>query len=231
MNATTDQGNWRRNSGGNAAELERDGDQIRADMDRTLDEIERKLSPSELLDRSLGFFREHGSDFVREAGDTVRRNPVPVMLTAAGLIWLTAAVAGSRSQPSARSRSDVGGSHIDEDAATFSDFADGQGYSTGESAGTRTRANAVRNAGSHFTRLVREQPIALGALALAAGALLGAALPMSQYENSMMGSAHDRAMKRVSEAGRKEYEKVRDAVSSSTDSESDDGERDTPATG
>lgn len=88
MNATTDNGGWANRPGGSnrsASELEREGEEIRADLDRTLDEIERKLSPGELLDRSVDFLRDHGSDFLAEAGETVRRNPVPVLLTAAGL--------------------------------------------------------------------------------------------------------------------------------------------------
>ncbi len=80
MNGTTD----RRS----AADLERRGEQIRANLDETLDELQRKFSSSELLDRSMEFIRDAGSGVLREAGETVRRNPVPVALTAAGLIWL-----------------------------------------------------------------------------------------------------------------------------------------------
>ena len=56
MNATTDNGGWAPGSGRSnrsTTELEREGEEIRADLDRTLDEIERKLSPGELLDRSV----------------------------------------------------------------------------------------------------------------------------------------------------------------------------------
>lgn len=100
MNASTDNGGaWARSkqSGRSTSDLEREGEEIRADLDRTLDEIERKLSPGELLDRSVEFLRDNGSDFLKEAGETVRRNPIPVLLTAAGLVWLTASVASSRS--------------------------------------------------------------------------------------------------------------------------------------
>lgn len=47
MDATTD----KQSSGRDPAELEREASQIRADMDRTLDALERKFSPSQLLDR------------------------------------------------------------------------------------------------------------------------------------------------------------------------------------
>ena len=57
-------------------------------MDRTLDALERKLSPSQLLDRSLAYLREHGGDMAVAFGDSVRRNPVPIMLAVAGVGWL-----------------------------------------------------------------------------------------------------------------------------------------------
>ena len=69
-------------------QLERAADRIRADLDRTLDALERKLSPSRLLDRSLAYLREHGGEMVDAVGESVRHHPVPIMLTVAGLGWL-----------------------------------------------------------------------------------------------------------------------------------------------
>jgi hypothetical protein len=221
MNATTGWDERERNpSGQGAAPLEREGDEIRDHMDRTLDEIQRRLSPQELMDRSLGFFREHGSAFLREAGDTVGRHPVPVLLTGAGIVWLTAAVASSRSPTSSRFRSDGDGSHIDEDLDTFDEFADGHGYATRAYAGEE---NADDSAGAYVAQLVREQPVLVGALALAAGALLGAALPITEYERRMMGPAHDRAMARASEVTSQQYDKVRDAVAPSSSNSASEG--------
>lgn len=229
MNASTDNGGtWKRGGTyGGASDLEREGDQLRADMDRTLDEIERELSPHKLLDRSMEFFREHGSDFVREAGDTIRRNPMPVILTAAGVVWLTAAVASSRSSSGqGRQRWDEG-SHIDTDMGSFDDFAAGQGYGdtsahSGAYSGTSSRwkeksqhlqhqlheksHQVSSEVGSQLARLVREQPIALGALALAAGALLGAALPMTNYENRMMGPSRSRSWRERGEGSQRSDE-------------------------
>lgn len=188
MNATpTGNGSWNRATGGpGTAELEREGDELRANMDRTLDQIERELSPGKLLDRSTEFIRAHGGDFVREAGAIVRDNPIPVLLTAAGVVWLTAAVARPRaaSHEYSRSRSYGDSPHIDEDMESFEDFAAGHGGS----ADGVTFSRPTWRQESHLARLVREQPIALGALALAAGALLGAALPMTEYENSVLGA-------------------------------------------
>ena len=57
MNATTQRGDA---SVRDASELEREGDEIRADMGRTLDELERKFSPEQMMERSMSFLRENG---------------------------------------------------------------------------------------------------------------------------------------------------------------------------
>ena len=80
------------------ADIEREASEIRADMDRTLDALERKFSPGQLLDRSLGYLRTHGGDLTRTIGDTVKQNPVPILITAAGLTWLIASAVSSRSR-------------------------------------------------------------------------------------------------------------------------------------
>ena len=241
MSATTDNGDWARSGAPNpsTSDLEREGEEIRADLDRTLDEIERKLSPGELLDRSMEFFRDNGSEFIREAGETVRNNPIPVLLTAAGLIWLTTAVASKASRSSSTPGRDEG-----EEFSSFRDSSggdySGDEYTAGsENVGqqdtqSRVRSTAQRvkgklsnsmhalqertgKAGTNINNLVQQQPIALGALALAAGALIGAALPITQYENRLIGPVHDRTLARAKQAGEKQYENLRQAVGSATE--------------
>lgn len=251
MNASTDNGAWANQNPGasnrSPADLEREGEQIRADLDRTLDEIERKLSPGELLDKSVDFLRTNGSEFIREAGETVRSNPVPVLLTAAGLVWLTASIATrNRSRGSGYEHSDEVSSYrgsedygdyghndagvrgkVDEARARMSnaahrvtdrvtgtahemaDRARGRFSSTMQSVQERTQ-----EARSDLMDLVQRQPIALGALALAAGALIGAALPVTQYENRLVGPARDRTLARAKELGQREYDNLKQAVSS-----------------
>jgi hypothetical protein len=182
-------------------------------MDRTLDQIERELSPGKLLDRSKEFVREHGGDIVREAGTVVRENPIPVLLTAAGLVWLTAAMARPRAS---RSHSQ-GALHLDEDMESFEEFAAGHG---GAADGTAL-SQPTSGQKSHLARLVREQPIALGALALAAGALLGAALPMTEYENGVLG-ARGQNRSSPSDGDAQQDRQDADGATSSTDSSADD---------
>jgi ElaB/YqjD/DUF883 family membrane-anchored ribosome-binding protein len=231
MNATTDKGS--------AADLEQRGEQIRANLDHTLDEIQRKFSSGELLDRSVEFIRESGSELLREAADTVRQNPVPVLLTAAGLVWLVTSVAKSRSDDggyasrerewlrdeerwdrSARGRVKGAAQQVRSKARRV------QGQVTERLSGSMQSVQVrSREARSKLDDLVQEQPIAFGALALAAGALIGAALPMTEYENKWVGPVHDRTVARAKEAGRREYDNLREAVASSLERRRGNGSR------
>ncbi|HEX5764260.1 MAG TPA: DUF3618 domain-containing protein, partial [Woeseiaceae bacterium] len=72
------------------ARLERDIDRTRASLGRTVDALERRLSPGELVDQAMGMAREHGGEFATNLGRSVRNNPMPVILTGVGLAWMMA---------------------------------------------------------------------------------------------------------------------------------------------
>ncbi len=73
-------------------EIQRDVERTRAEISQTLDEIQRQLSPGELVDRALRYFggpRQLGLS----VGELIIRNPLPVTLIGVGFAWL--ALAGS----------------------------------------------------------------------------------------------------------------------------------------
>ena len=57
--------------------------------------------------------------------------------------------------------------------------------------------------------MMDEQPLIVGALAVAAGALIGAALPTTQYENRTLGPVRDRTLEKAMVAGEREYQNLR----------------------
>jgi hypothetical protein len=77
-----------------AAEIEREVRDSRADVERTLDQIQERLSPGQLLDQAVGYLRGGGGEFVRNLGDSVRNNPLPVTLVGVGLAWMMLADRG-----------------------------------------------------------------------------------------------------------------------------------------
>lgn len=80
-----------------AEELEREIAATRAEMDETMSEIQRRLSPGYMVDQAMTYFRSGPGEFIDNLGTTIKQNPVPFTLVGLGLAWLM--VSGSRSQP------------------------------------------------------------------------------------------------------------------------------------
>jgi ElaB/YqjD/DUF883 family membrane-anchored ribosome-binding protein len=197
-------------------DLERTADSIRADLDRTLDALERKLSPSQLIDRSLAYLRDHGGDLAVAVGDSVRRNPVPILVTVAGLGWLIATAVRSRA---AIDVTPIDDSEIDElddtlDESLDDEFAESS-YADSHTLRTRfddrlaaARAR-TRQAQYRAVSAVEERPFLFGGLAVAVGALLGAIIPSTEYEDKFVGQVRDRAVERAKQMGERQYQNLR----------------------
>ena len=196
-------------------QLERTAEQIRADLDRTLDALERKLSPSEWFDRSLDYLRDHSGQWSRNVGETARRNPVPIVLAIAGIGWIVAATLSSRN----RLHDDTYG-----DESPYADrppprarFYDGVGNRFARAAdATRERTRRTR---SQVVSTIERQPILLGGLAVAVGALLGALLPATEYEDKVVGQIRDRAVEHARQVGERQYQNLRSRLETHRDVE------------
>ena len=213
MNATSE----RPGSSRDPEQLERAADRLRADLDRTLDALERKLQPSQLLDRSLAYLREHGGEMAYAVGDSVRRNPVPVLLTVAGLGWLIVSAVRPREPIDVT----IGDEFPDDDADSLLDDDDdsplddeslyaesntarGRFYDRVQTARARTR-----NAQYRVVSALEERPLLFGGLAVAIGALLGALIPSTDYEDQVVGELRDRAVERAKQLGERQYQNLR----------------------
>jgi ElaB/YqjD/DUF883 family membrane-anchored ribosome-binding protein len=64
-----------------------------------------------------------------------------------------------------------------------------------------------------FNTLLTEQPLVLGALGIAVGALIGAALPTTEQEDRLLGPIRDKTLSEVKERGAESYNQVRESVS------------------
>ena len=71
--------------------IERDLDQTRSRLGTHLTELQGRLSPGQVLDDLVRYFRgKEGADFGRSLLSSVRANPLPAALTGIGLTWLMA---------------------------------------------------------------------------------------------------------------------------------------------
>jgi hypothetical protein len=83
--------------------IERDLEDTRSRLDATIDALQQKLSPGQMVDQAVTYFKEGGGvEFTSNLGRTVRDNPLPVLLIGAGIAWL--AVSGTTA-----GRRDTGG--------------------------------------------------------------------------------------------------------------------------
>jgi len=66
----------------------------------------------------------------------------------------------------------------------------------------------ARRAGDQFQTQLRENPLAVGAVALALGAAVGLAVPSTRVENQYMGEARDTLVDKAQDVARGAMEKV-----------------------
>lgn len=60
----------------------------RAQLDDTLDAIQRKLSPGQLIDQAMAYTRQGPGEMLTNFGHAAKRNPVAMVLTGVGIAWL-----------------------------------------------------------------------------------------------------------------------------------------------
>jgi len=70
----------------------------------------------------------------------------------------------------------------------------------------------VRRAREGFNSLLEEQPLVLGALGIALGAAIGAALPSTEQEDRLLGGVRDQTVSKIKEMTSETYEQVRETV-------------------
>jgi hypothetical protein len=172
------------------------------------------------------------SGFIDNLGDAARRNPLSAALIGMGLLWLFAGKSTGRVGDLLRS---TGGDRIPEATRhPFSSVKSGIGDSTAaatDAAGSsfdtvrersadavsqaaefaRTMPNpadVLETARDNLTELFKAQPLALGAIGLAIGAGIAAALPATEVENAYLGEASETLKSRTAEIAGQQVDKA-----------------------
>ncbi|WP_226685789.1 DUF3618 domain-containing protein [Stutzerimonas stutzeri] len=205
--------------------LEREIDQQRAEIGNIVHALESKLSPGQMIDTALGYAKGGGGEFLHNLTDTVKANPVPTLLTSIGLVWL---MAGQNRRPDYSDSVSTGPSMTDKLAAKASnlkqqgsgikDKAAQMSHSASSSLGnarhrvsdsSRHAAESLRHTADRarggFTQLLNEQPLALGAMGIALGALLAASVPPTRREDELMGRKSDELTGKIKDKAREGY--------------------------
>ena len=72
-----------------AAELEREVEAQRAEVEDNLDQLQDRLSPGQMMDQLFDYVKTgNGAEFTRNLGRSMRDNPIPLALMGVGMAWL-----------------------------------------------------------------------------------------------------------------------------------------------
>lgn len=217
-------------------EIEAEIMRVRRDMDDTLSAIEQRLTTDRLMEQGFAYLRQSGArEFVSNLGTSVKENPLSVSLVGIGLAWLM--LSGRRPSEAAlyetgaeasgiRERAAEGLSRVSDTATAAKERMSEVARSAGQKwSDTRTTASyrarramestrrQAQRARQGFDYMLHEQPLALGAIGLAIGAAIAAAMPRTRQEDEMMGEARERLAQRAAEAGKEGLHRAREAAS------------------
>lgn len=215
-------------------EIEADIQRVRSRMNDTINAIENKLSPGQLIDQTMHYLRHNGAgEFASNLGATVKQKPVPVTLVGIGLGWLMMAQRPDRGMTSdsgdARATADGAKAKAESLAGGAQDKMSGLAQETrkrmariksGTQASAGNASYQARRAKTQFTHMMQEQPLIMGVLGIALGAAVGAALAPTRHEDELMGEARDDVVDKASEVGQRGSEKLGSTAQAATEAAS-----------
>ena len=199
------------------AEIRADIEGTREEMGGTLNELGDRLEPGHLVNQVKENVREATIGRVEETArgvsemvmDTIRRNPIPAAVAGAGLAMLWAnrrqgARSGSnasygtgygyQSRPASvyEADSEQGIGSKARDAASsvggaVGSVAEGAQQATGEV--IERAGETAQQVGWKLDSFMQANPLAMGAIAIGAGAVVGSVLPETPQERYMLGNA------------------------------------------
>jgi hypothetical protein len=188
------------------AEIRADIDETRREMGGTLNELGDRLDPGHLVEQAKENVREATIGRVEETAkgvsdmvmETIKRNPIPAALAGTGLAMLWSNRAQGR-QHSAYDGRNSGNGGI---AATVAGTASTVGQSVGSAVDTvagsaqQVSSEVMDRAGETAQQVswklesfMRASPLAMGAIAVGAGAVIGSLVPETSKEREMLGDA------------------------------------------
>lgn len=237
----------------------------RQQMGETIDAIQERLSISNIseqvseqvtnaietvkdtvydatIGKTVTYMKDIGNEISGSAAfKTVRNNPLPFILIAAGagMLAYNSYVGNKRgsgyrqgrrlagqSEESSRSLLRSAGEKVSGAARGISDAA-GNAYQSvsGAASSTYESANEFahraydkvgeygRTAHDRYDTHIEENPLAVGAVALAVGAAIGFAIPSTRYEGDLMGSASQNLIQKAQDSAGGLIDRVKQAAS------------------
>lgn len=224
----------------NTEQLRADIEDTRADMSQTLNEIQERLSPEHLVDQAKEAVRdatigkvervmgqvgetlsevteparemaERAGNAIKEVGTTVGdylwKNPIPLALIGVGVGMLVMKNYGGQSYAASSS------SKRKFPQRQRANYAMGDvGQPQGSMQTLNELGTKAKNSASRVGELMRDNPLAAGAVAIAAGTAVGLLIPSTQIESEYIGDTGERLVERVEDIARDALGKVQGAA-------------------
>ncbi len=227
--------------------LERDIERTRQEMSGTVSEIQNRLSYGHLKEQAKETIRESTANRVnkmknaatrmgqsvsqtaRDTGstivDTIRNNPVPVIMISAGVAWLVFnRTRGGNSQLISQKASELSGKagELTGKAQEKMSELSGQAKEAGSEFASRASESASRfsraaqeqakAATSSLQQMLNDNPLGVTLASFGIGALVGFLIPETRQEREAMGSASETLLTRAKEAAQKTFQKAEHAA-------------------
>jgi hypothetical protein len=239
------------------SEIEEDISRTRAELGETLDALERRLAPRQLLEKGVDMLRGSLDGNLDRVGETLRANPIPLALIGAGIGWLllshrdgvAAAVqdtsdhaaglahrirhAADASVAAAEAAYDYARPKIGETVERTARYASGVksraehaaqaagGYAHQAGHYAEEAGRQLHNARDQVSRAMDDHPLAVGVIALAAGAALALLLPSSRVEDRYLGQTRDRVLDEARDRGLEALTRAEEIAGAAADAASD----------
>lgn len=168
-------------------EIRREIDDARADIQETIDTLEHRLSPTELLDRVWSRVRDGGGAAV---GGALRAHPIPAALLGTGLAWLAFELARRNGEASATHLGYDEHPDATWELAGATAYGEPDDYGFGDDWQSHGDHRLAR-VGRSMRSAIVARPLAVGAMALGLGLVAGLATPGTRWENRVRQSGHD----------------------------------------
>jgi len=194
-----------------AADVEREVEASRGNLDRTVDALREKMTPGQLFDEASRAMGGAGQQVITKFVEQAKENPMPLAVMGLGLAWLMSTSGKGRSsapqgyrrpqdyvssEPGLGDRVHAAGDKVSDLVAGARDKVSGVASSVGDlSRSTADRAGEYADrAQRSFAQVFEREPLLLGAAGLVVGAAIGAALPATGVEDRMVGPMRDKVL-------------------------------------
>jgi hypothetical protein len=197
-------------------EIRAEIEDTRLEMGDTLSELGNRLEPGRLVDQAKENVREATIGRVEETAkgvstmvmETIKKNPIPAAIAGAGLALLWANRSSGSNGSNGYSDAYRGNGYRGEqsgsglDVSKVGDVASGIGQNVGQTVGQvgenatqvtgeviQRGRQTVEQVGWRLDSFMQASPLAMGAIAIGAGAVVGALVPETQQERQVLGDA------------------------------------------